>query len=74
MTPAKQATKPRPWHAWDRGIGWEIHVGPDPGDDHRHCQCVNDEFRDTFDEADAKLIVDAVNGSRPSAPEGRGEG
>ncbi len=26
---ALEAATPRPWHAWDRGIGYEVHVGPD---------------------------------------------
>jgi hypothetical protein len=45
---------PGPWRAWDRGIGWEVHAGPE--DDR---QPVNDGHRGTFDEADARLIAAA---------------
>jgi hypothetical protein len=52
-----------PWHAWDRGIGWEVHQGAtchdidlqDPG----YCEVINDGFRDTFTEQDAHLIAAA---------------
>jgi hypothetical protein len=43
----KIAHTPGPWEAYDRGIGWEVHVGGRP---------VNDGFRDTFEEGDARLI------------------
>jgi hypothetical protein len=44
---------PGPWHSCYRGIGWEVHVGASCGDE---CFCVNDGFRDTFTEPDARLI------------------
>ena len=48
---------PGPWTAWDRGIGWEVHHSFDP--EMGHGNAVNDEFRDTFKEADARLIAAA---------------
>jgi len=55
-----QATKftPGPWHAWDRGIGFEVHTGKGPCDG--DCGgCINDGFRETFTEANARLIAAA---------------
>lgn len=49
MSEAKQWT-PGPWHAHDRGIGWEVH-----NVDGR----INDEYRECFREADARLIAAA---------------
>lgn len=47
---------PGPWSAWDRGIGWEVLAGgAEPPSGRR----VNDGFRDTFLEADARLIAAA---------------
>jgi hypothetical protein len=45
------AHTPGPWTAWDRGIGWEVH---DPNG-----WPVNSEHKDTFKEADARLIAHA---------------
>ncbi len=45
------AHTPGPWTAWDRGIGWEVH---DPKG-----WPVNSEHKDTFKEADARLIAAA---------------
>ncbi len=53
-----------PWHVYDRGIGWEVHLGPAPGDCQEKggwCSTINGEFRETFSEANAALIVKAVN-------------
>ena len=51
---------PGPWHAWDRGIGWEVHKGEEcaPGCG-RSCDALNGEFRDTFTRADAEFIAAA---------------
>lgn len=49
---------PGPWHAADRGIGWEVHIGaehPEEG----WCDSINEGFRETFTEADARLIAAA---------------
>ena len=53
----KHKTKwtPGPWHAQDRGIGWEVHLG-DSAPENGWGNCVNDGFRETFTEADARLI------------------
>ena len=50
---------PGPWHAWDRGIGYEVHTEAE----HNPIRCVslNSEFRETFRGPDARLIVAAVN-------------
>ena len=58
-----KATK-TPWHAADRGIGWEVHFGADPGKcwprpDGSWCLAINDEFRETFTEQDADFIAHA---------------
>ncbi len=49
---------PGPWHAWDRGIGWEVHKGEE-GSENGLLTVVNDGFRETFTEADARLIAAA---------------
>ena len=51
---------PGPWHAWDRGIGWEVHKGEEcaPGCG-RSCDALNGEVRDTFTRADAEFIAAA---------------
>ena len=60
---ALEAATPGPWHAWDRGIGSEVHQGQDgthegwPID--RPCSPLNDEFRETFRKSDAHLIANA---------------
>ncbi len=60
---ALEAATPGPWHAWDRGIGCEVHQGQDgthegwPID--RPCSPLNDEFRETFRKSDAHLIAHA---------------
>ncbi len=48
-SPAKHTVGP--WEAWDRGIGWEVHDADGAP--------VNDEFRETFREVDARLIAAA---------------
>ena len=50
---------PGPWHAWDRGIGYEVHTEAE----HNPIRCVslNSEFRETFRGPDARLITAAVN-------------
>jgi len=50
---------PRPWHAWDRGIGFEVHTEAE----HNPIRCdpLNSGFRETFCGPDARLIVAAVN-------------
>ena len=45
---------PLPWRAYDRGIGWEIVHD-------EHDNPINCHFRETFSEADARLIVRSVN-------------
>lgn len=61
MTPRKEAVEedevestPGPWHAYNRGIGWEIHAGSECSNT---CEGINNQFRDTFKEGDAKLIA-----------------
>lgn len=49
------AHTPGPWVAYDRGIGWEVQHNHPSGEE----RPVNDEFRDTFTEADAHLIAAA---------------
>lgn len=39
-----------PWEAWDRGIGFEVHVDGEG---------LNSEFRETFQQADAEFIAAA---------------
>lgn len=51
------AATPGPWHAWDRGIGWEVHEGD--GCAQRMCMEINSEFRETFRAGDAALIANA---------------
>jgi len=63
---AQRQQTPVPWHASDRGIGWEIHAGREPaegcwGDRSDYCREVNDGFRDTFTEADARFTARAAN-------------
>ena len=50
---------PRPWHAWDRGIGYEVHTEVE----HNPIRCdpLNSGFRETFGGPDARLIAAAVN-------------
>ena len=53
-----------PWHAWDRGIGYELHVGAtcrDEMEPRGYCEEVNNGFRKTFGAPEAELIVAAVN-------------
>ena len=53
-----------PWHAWDRGIGYELHVGAtcrDKMEPRGYCEGVNSGFRETFGAPEAELIVAAVN-------------
>lgn len=54
MSEAKHT--PGPWTAWNRGIGWEVHHSVD---DDGYGISVNDGFRETFSEADARLIAAA---------------
>ncbi len=49
---------PGPWHAWDRGIGWEVHVGSGT-DCPKRCDDINAGFRGTFEQSDAQLIAAA---------------
>lgn len=63
MSEIEEAT-PGPWHAYNRGIGWEVHVGHPVASDDGTCPdgCasrVNDGFRETFTEADARLVASA---------------
>ena len=56
------AATPGPWHAWDRGIGSEVHVGAECVSEttqYERCRDLNDGFRETFAEADAALIANA---------------
>lgn len=50
---------PAPWHAADRGIGWEVHVGEPKCQTKGSgwCDSINEEFRDTMIEENAQLIV-----------------
>ena len=53
-----------PWHAWDRGIGYELHVGAtcrDEMEPRGYCEEVNNGFRETFGAPEAELIVAAMN-------------
>ena len=53
-----------PWHAWDRGIGYELHVGAtcrDEMEPRGYCEEVNNGFRKTFCAPEAELIAAAVN-------------
>ena len=50
---------PGPWHAWDRGIGYEVHTEAEHNP--IHCVSLNSEFRETFRGPDARLIAAAVN-------------
>ena len=50
------------WHAADRGIGWEVHKGKAPSagcwtTKVPDCQSINDRFRETMTEEDAKRVV-----------------
>lgn len=62
----------RSWHAWDRGIGYEVHHGEVCLDDERlqrslngdppatpwdSCEAVNSEFRETFPRAAGQYIA-----------------
>lgn len=59
------AATPGPWHAWDRGIGYEVHKGAERdclsefGTGSEHCDELNDGFRETFARGDADLIAHA---------------
>ena len=44
------AATPGAWEAWDRGIGFEVHVNGEG---------LNSEFRETFRQADAEFIAAA---------------
>ena len=48
-----------PWHAWDRGIGYELHLGAAAKCGQIRCEDVNGEFRETFKRADAAFIAAA---------------
>ena len=50
---------PRPWHAWNRGIGYEVHTEVE----HNPIRCdpLNSGFRETFGGQDAQLIAAAAN-------------
>lgn len=48
-----------PWHAWDRGIGYELHLGVAAKCEPSRCEDVNGEFRETFKQADAEFIAHA---------------
>lgn len=56
--PTQGSHTPGPWHARDRGIGWEVHIGA-ACQPTGWCDAVNDGFRETFSEADARLIAAA---------------
>ena len=56
MDTQEQTHTPGPWTAWDRGIGWEVHHSVDANG---YGISINDGFRETFSEADAKLIAAA---------------
>jgi len=56
----------RQWHTWDRGIGYEVHIGTDCKDvkitaetptPWERCDEVNDEFRETFAKAEAEYVA-----------------
>lgn len=56
------AATPGPWHAWDRGIGFEVHQGGVHIEWTEHggnCRELNNEFRETFRQPDAALIARA---------------
>ena len=50
---------PGPWHAWDRGIGYEVHTEVE----HNPIRCdpLNSGLRETFGGQDARLIAAAAN-------------
>ncbi len=48
---------PGPWHAYNRGIGWEVHEGASCREGFCLCGPVNSGPKDTFSEADARLIA-----------------
>ena len=50
---------PGPWHAWDRGIGYEVHTEVEHNP--IRCDSLNSGFRETFGGPNAQLIVAAVN-------------
>lgn len=56
---------PTPWHASDRGIGWEVHFGAEPREGcwsgGSECRGTNDGHRGTMSEANAAHIVRCVN-------------
>jgi hypothetical protein len=54
-----EAATPGPWHAWDRGIGWEVHKGEERAPCGRSCDELNGEFRGTFTREDAAFIAAA---------------
>ncbi len=56
-------SNPLSWHAYDRGVGWEVHTTPKPAD-HDHppwCTSVNDGYRETMTEQDARYIAKSAN-------------
>ena len=57
-SPAPETGTPRPWHLYDRGIGYELHRGSVC---HDQCIEINTEMKETFKRADAELIIRAVN-------------
>ena len=66
-----EAATPGPWHNYDRGIGYEVHVGPatekhwwQAGEDGHErggeCSCIHDGFRETIpNEQNADFIAHA---------------
>src|SRR5262245_39050354 len=54
----------RPWHAADRGIGWEVHCGPQTTpcwSRGARCGSISDGFRDTLERKDAEAIASLAN-------------
>ena len=54
-----EAATEGPWHAWGRGIGFELHLGAAAKCGQIRCEDVNGEFRETFKRADAAFIAAA---------------
>jgi hypothetical protein len=53
-----------PWHVWDRGVGWEVHIRDDSGRECSWHTSLNDRGGskdDTFSENDARLVAAAIN-------------
>ena len=58
--------RPLPWHAYGRGIGWEVHAsGEQTWHDEPCGDVVWDGFRETVDEPVARSMSAAVNLLRP---------